>query len=43
LKSGLKFEKFSDGYFVIYYENGDVKQVYPDLKTVYYYSESKIT
>ena len=41
--SGLKREYFHDGYSVIYFENGDVKQTYPDGRNVYLFCEQYIT
>ena len=43
-KSGVKKEIYFDGYQIIYFTNGDVKQIYPEKsKQVYYFNESKIT
>lgn len=35
--SGLRKEIFSDGYQVTYFQNKDIKQLYPDQKEVYYF------
>ena len=43
-KSGVKKEIYYDGYQIIYFTNGDIKQIYPEKsKQVYYFNESKIT
>ena len=36
----LKKEIFDDGYQIIYFKNKDIKQIYPDGKTVYFFSEN---
>lgn len=35
--SGLRKEIFADGYQVTYFQNKDIKQLYPDQKEVYYF------
>ena len=37
----IKKEIFDDGYQIIYFKNKDIKQLYPDGKEVYFYSENK--
>ena len=39
----MRRTSFEDGYFVIYFENGDVRQTYPDKKAVYFFKEAGIT
>ena len=39
--SGVKKEIFSDGYQMISFKNGDLKQIFPDQKSIYYYNEAK--
>lgn len=42
--SGVKKERWPDGYEVAYFSNNDIKQTFPgDYKTVYFYCESQIT
>jgi|LauGreDrversion4_2_1035121.scaffolds.fasta_scaffold495111_1 hypothetical protein len=36
-------QQFHDGYFVIYFENGDVRQTYPDGKVVYLFKNAGVT
>ena len=38
--SGLKKEIFNDGFQIIYFNNGDIKQNYPDGKTVYFFKDA---
>lgn len=40
-KSGVIKETFQDGFQIIYFTNGDKKQIYPDGKMVYYFHESR--
>ena len=39
--SGVKKEIFSDGYQMISFKNGDLKQIFPDQKSIYYYNDAK--
>ena len=39
-QSGIKKEIFDDGFEIIYFNNGDIKQSYPDGKTIYFYKDS---
>ena len=39
--SGVVKELFEDGYQVTYFNNQDIKQVYPDKKEVYLFAENK--
>jgi hypothetical protein len=39
----VRRETFPDGYTIVYFTNGDVKQSYPDLKVVYFFFEAKTT
>ena len=39
-KSGLKKEIFNDGFQLIYFCNGDIKQCYKDGKSIYLYKET---
>ena len=38
--SGLKKEIFNDGFQLIYFNNGDIKQNYPDGKSIYFFKEA---
>jgi centromere protein J len=38
--SGVKKEIFDDGYSITYFTNKDIKQVFPDCKEVYLFSDS---
>lgn len=40
---GTKREEYFDGYTCFFYPNGDIRQVYPDKRQVYYFKEAKIT
>jgi len=40
-KSGVRKEIFKDGYQIIHFVNGDIKQIYPEGKSCYYFKESK--
>ena len=41
--SGIRKEIYFDGYQIIYFTNGDIKQIFPEKrKQVYYFNESKI-
>jgi len=40
-KSGVRKEIFKDGYQIIHFVNGDVKQIYPEGKSCYFFKESK--
>lgn len=41
--TGIRKVIHSDGYQIIYFQNGDFKQIYPNnYKTIYYYSKQKI-
>ena len=42
-KSGVRKEIFSDGYQVVYFNNGDIKQIFPNIKTVYFFNDAKTT
>ena len=37
---GLRKEIYDDGYQISYFKNKDIKQLYPDGKEVYFYSEN---
>lgn len=39
--SGLRKEIFPDGYLVSYFNNKDIKQIYPDGREVYFFAENK--
>ena len=39
-QSGLKKEIFDDGFEIIYFNNGDIKQSHPDGKNIYFFKES---
>lgn len=39
--SGVKKEIFNDGYQIISFKNGDLKQIFPDQKSIYYYNDAK--
>ena len=39
--SGVRKEIFEDGFQIIYFVNGDIKQNYPNGKSVYYFSQAK--
>ena len=39
--SGQKKEVFPDGYTIITYINGDLKQIIPNYKETYYYAKDK--
>ena len=41
--NGVRKETFTDNYAVIYFNNQDIKQTYPDGKVVYYFAEAKTT
>lgn len=41
--TGLRRESYPDGYTVIFFENKDIRQHYPNEKMVYYFSDHKIT
>ena len=40
-KSGVRKEIFKDGYQIIHFVNGDIKQIYPEGKSCYFFKESK--
>ena len=40
-ESGIRKEIFDDGYYIVYFINGDLKQNFPDGKNVYFFNESK--
>ena len=40
-KSGVKKEIYEDGHQIIYFVNGDLKQIFPTGKSCYYFSETK--
>ncbi|MCQ2820221.1 MAG: hypothetical protein MJ252_23395 [archaeon] len=41
--SGVKKLNFDDGFQLIYFTNGDIKQIYPkEERTIYYYSKEKV-
>ena len=40
-KSGVIKETFGDGFQIVYFTNGDKKQIYPGRKMVYYFHDSK--
>ncbi len=41
-KSGVRKELFDDGYKVVNFNNGDIKQIFPNKsKQVYYFNEVK--
>ena len=42
-KSGIKKEIFEDGHQIVYFINGDLKQNFPDGKTVYFFNEAQTT
>lgn len=37
----VRRETFSDGYTIVHFNNGDIKQTFPDQKIVYYFSEAQ--
>lgn len=39
-QSGLRREIFPDGYMITHFLNGDIKQIYPDKKEVYYFAKN---
>jgi centromere protein J len=39
--NGIKKEVYPDGYSIVYFNNKDIKQSFPDGRTVYHYSEAK--
>ena len=42
-QSGVRKEIYYDGYQIIFFTNGDIKQIFPDKKKqVYFFNESKI-
>jgi centromere protein J len=42
-QSGVRKEIYFDGYQIIYFTNGDIKQIFPEkTKQVYFFNESKI-
>ena len=42
-QSGVRKEIYYDGYQIIYFTNGDIKQIFPEKeKQVYFFNESKI-
>ena len=43
LPTGVRREQYPDGYFVIWFENGDIRQKYPCGKIVYLFSEAQVT
>ena len=43
IKSGVKKEIFEDGFQIVNFTNGDLKQIFPDGKIIYYFKESKVT
>jgi centromere protein J len=40
-QSGVRKEIFKDGFQIIYFVNGDIKQNYPNGKSIYYFSQAK--
>lgn len=43
LQSGAKRAQFLDGYSIVHFENGDIRQVYPDGRAIYLYKEAGVT
>ena len=42
-KTGLRKEIYGDEYQIIYFNNGDIKQIYPkDNKQIYYFKEKEV-
>jgi len=41
--TGARRESHPDGYQVIFFDNNDIRQHFPDKKIVYYFSDQKIT
>ena len=39
---GEKKEVYDDGYLIVYFNNGDIKQEFSGIKTVYYFKETKL-
>jgi len=39
--SGVRKEIFNDGYQIIYFVNGDIKQNHPNGKSIYYFKQAK--
>lgn len=39
----VRRESFQDGYTIVYFNNGDMKQTYPDQRIVYHFSEAQTT
>lgn len=39
--SGVRKEIYNDGYQIVHFVNGDIKQNFPDGKSVYYFNEAK--
>ena len=40
-QSGVKKEIFDDGYQIVYFINGDIKQTFPNEKIVYFFNDAK--
>ncbi len=40
-QSGVRKEIFDDGYQIVYFINGDIKQIFPNEKIVYFFNEAK--
>lgn len=38
LNTGARREQYNDGYFVIWFENSDIRQHYPDGRILYYFA-----
>ena len=39
----VRRETHQDGYTIVYFNNGDIKQTYPDQRIVYHFSEAQTT
>jgi hypothetical protein len=39
----VRRETYADGYQIVYFVNGDIKQTFPDGKIVYFFSEAQTT
>jgi centromere protein J len=39
----VRRETFPDGYTVVFFNNNDIKQTYPDARIVYYFAEARTT
>ena len=42
-QSGVRKEIYEDGYQIVHFMNGDIKQNYPDGKVIYFFNETQTT